>query len=200
MKSNVRNYTADQILERVMSHARGWTHYPSDFWLIGIRSNEDAFNEFDDKFYLFEGARFHKVFRGTTNAGSKGLHHFEEYNKNGVAVLQSDRIVYGSHGRGISKGREVFRQMQPWPYYRDGNKDNYADEKGKLFWDIIHAHIHDAKMQGKDEFKAFINGWSLACQVMNNGKEWDEFMELTSDQQLLTYCLLKEWDPLEIIR
>ena len=103
--TNVRSYTDDQLLARVESHARGFHHFPADRWLLGVRSNEDEFNKFDDKFYLFNGVVFEAVYTGTTNTGTKGLLNFEEYNKDGVAVLEADRIVYGSHRRGISNGR-----------------------------------------------------------------------------------------------
>ena len=55
--------------------------------------------------------------------------------------------------------------------------------------------LSDILIDFKDEYKAAINGWSLACQVMNNGKEWNDFYNLTKRQDLLTYALLKEFDP-----
>ena len=196
MKNNVRSYTDEQLLERVSEHAIGFVDFPKNYWTIGVRSNEDAFNKFDDKFYLFRSTNFVQVFQGTTNTGAKGLMDFEAYNPNGAAVLQSNRIVYDSHKRGISKGREVYRQAKPFPYFRDSDKDNYAEEIGKLYTDkIIYAHIHDVKMGNVDAYKEYIGGWSVACQVLNNGAEWHQYFHVhTKHQQEMTLCILKEWE------
>ena len=112
-----------------------------------------------------------------------------------MAVLKSDVIVYESHILGISKGRTVYRQHKPFPYYRDNNYNEKSEEIGEIHNDIIYAHIHDVKLNGQNIYKENINGWSLACQVMNNGKEWDDFMKLTSGQQTITYCLQQEFNP-----
>ncbi len=193
MKTNVRSYTDREILDRVKSHARGFVDYPDGYWLIGIRSKEDEFNKFDDKFYLFYNKSFVAVYSGTTNPGSKGLKEYRDYNPDGAGILQSDRIVYDGYIRGESKGREVYRQFKPFPYYRDGDMDTLSEELGEVRLEVIHAHIHDAKMNGEDVDREDINGWSLACQAFNNGLGWDQFMKLTEKQSLLTYCILKEF-------
>ena len=123
--TNVRSYTDKELLDRVKS-LPDFTHIPAGYWLVGVRSNEDEFNKFDDKFYLFKGEQFIEVFKGTTNAGGKGLKEFHTYNPDGVAVLKSDTIVYDSHILGISKGRLVYRQNKPFPYYRDNNYNEKA--------------------------------------------------------------------------
>jgi len=191
--SNVRSYTDKELLERVKS-LDTFTHIPDGYWLIGVRSNEDAYNKFDDKFYLFQGEKFIAVYQGTTNPGDKALKDYASYNPNGAAILQSDTIIYDSHKRGISKGRMVYRQNKPFPYYRDYDMDNFSEEIGEVHEGIIYAHIHDVKLDGQDIYKEYINGWSLACQVMNNGAEWDEFMLLTAGQDYITYCLLQEFN------
>ena len=195
MKTNIRNYTVDQMLERVSDKAKGFTHYPADYWLLGIRSKEDEVNKFDDKFVLFNGVEYVNSYSGTTHTGIKGLKEFDTYNKEGVAILQADRIVYGSHKRGISKGREVYRQEKSWPYYRDNNRNNKVEEIGMLIYGVIHAHIHDVKMGNIDKNKEDINGWSLACQVLNNGKQWNDFFNIdTKGQEIITLCILNEWE------
>jgi len=194
MKSNVRNYADVDILNRIEKHVDGFTHFPKNKWGVGVRSTEDAYNKFDDKFYVFEGEKLLMVNSITTNAGSRGLKNFETYNEEGCAVFKSDVIVYDSHKLGMSKGRTVYRQDKSFPYYRDNNRNNYAEEIGRVHHGVIYAHIHDAKMGDKDEYKEFINGWSTACQVMNNGKEWNDFLKLMDGQEYITYCLLKEFE------
>lgn len=194
MKTNIKKYKPYEVLERVKSHARGFIDFPFSDWLVCIRSKVDQFNKFDDDFYHFQFTNFIDIYSGTTNTGAKGLKQFETYNPNGAAILQADRIIYDSHGRGISKGRSVFRQIKPWPYYRDNDKDNKAEELGMVTWGIIHAHVHDVKMGNVDEYKEFINGWSTACLVMNNGRQWRDFHDIrTEGEDKLTVCILNEW-------
>jgi hypothetical protein len=196
MKTNVRSYTDDQLLERVALVAEGFTEYPEGYWLIGVRSNEDEANKFDDKFYLFYKKQFVKVYSGTTHTGIKGLKGFAKYNPDGAAVLKADTIVYDSHRRGMSKGRGVYRQDKVFPYYRDNDMDDKAEEIGELYEDkIIYCHIHDCKLEEGDDPKEYINGWSLGCQVLNNPDHWHDFFNRrTKDQELITLCILNEFE------
>jgi hypothetical protein len=69
--TNVKNYTDKQLLDRV----QGLTSYfwtPDDMWLLFVRSNEDANDQFDDKVYIFKGSSFQFVTSCTTNKGNKG--------------------------------------------------------------------------------------------------------------------------------
>ena len=193
MKTNVKNYTSTQLLDRVKS-LDSFAYIPKEHWLIGVRSEEDETNKFDDKFYHFYEERFIGVYSGTTHTGIKGLVDFETYNKLGAAILKSDTIVYDSHRRGLSKDTMVYRQHKSFPYYRDNNKNGKVEEIGQLYSDMIHAHIHDVKLGNVDVSKEDINGWSLACQVFNNGKQWHEFFDVhTIGQEFMTLCILKEF-------
>jgi hypothetical protein len=192
--TNVRQYTDKEIIDKVKTLS-GFSKIPTNYFLVGIRSNEDAFNTFDDKFYLFKGEQCHSVYKGTTNPGSTGLQKFEDYNKLGCAVLKSDTIVYDYAERGWHRGKVfAYRQVKPFPYYRDSNRNSKAEEVGQVYNDIIYANIHPASyLMGDVVEKTQINGWSLACQVFSIRQEFDEFMEITKDQNTLTYCLLKEF-------
>ena len=195
MKSNVRSYTDQEILDRVKTHAEGFIDYPKDYWCVWIRSNEDQFNVFDDKMYVFHGTEFKMVARATTNAGKNGLKNFESYNADGVAVLKADVIVYESHYLGLHKGKIMaYRQGKPWPYYRDNDKDDKAEEIGNVHMDIIYANIHPADYnKGSKVEKEYINGWSLACLVPAVRIEFDAFMTLLNRQKFLTNCILNEF-------
>lgn len=194
--TNIRNYTDKQLLDRVekLPTFKGWRKGKYTIW---VRSDEDAFDRFDDKVYNFEclseGKRpvFHSVNSGTTNAGAQGLKNFEKYNSLGCAVLKADHMVYGSHEFGISKGKEVYRQAKPWTYYRDNNKNEKAEEIGVEYNDIIHAHQHAA-----GENSTLIGGWSVACLVRNVKKEYDAWLKWMNKQTLHT-VILKEFNPTE---
>jgi hypothetical protein len=190
--TNVRSYKDEELLDRVKS-LDTFTHIPKGNWLIGVQSNEDEANVFDDKFYLFNGETFIKNFAGTTNAGIKGLKHFDDYNDLGVAVLKTDTIVYDFWKRGLHKGRvKAGRQNKPFPYHRDNNKNDNIDEIGKVYSDIIWCNFHPATYEeGSGVPKEFINGWSLVCQVPQKRIDFEFVME--RDWEFLTYCLLKEF-------
>lgn len=190
--SNVRTYTDKEILDRVKSlpSFKGWPKGVLDVW---IRSNEDAYDQFDDKCYTFEcygdikSPRFMMVCTGTTNAGQYGLKHFEEYNSVGCAVLKSDTLVYDSHKYGLHKGKQAFVQCKGFPYFRDANRNDHADEIGKEYNDIIGANCHRAGMNS-----TVIANWSVACLVRNNLTQfmaWLNFM----DKKSLSVVILKEF-------
>jgi hypothetical protein len=59
---------------------------------ISLKSDEDAYDRFDDKFYLFKGEDFIMVTTGTTNAGSDG----QQILKNTMLkVLQFFQLILG---------------------------------------------------------------------------------------------------------
>jgi hypothetical protein len=192
--SNVKNYTDAQILERVKSLS-SFKFFPESFWLCAIRSNEDAFNEYDDKFYLFKGQEFKGVWKGTTNAGRQGLKAFQTYNRAGCAILKGDVIVYDSHALGTHRGKVLgYVQRLSMPYHRDNDRDNLCEELGAIRLDIIGANIHPNNYtHGSRLEKKFIEGWSLACLVFAIRSDFDEFMRITNRQQKLTVCILKEF-------
>ncbi len=48
----VKNYTDSQLLNKVKS-LPSFKQFPNDFWILGVQSQEDTFNVFDDTFYIF---------------------------------------------------------------------------------------------------------------------------------------------------
>ena len=89
MRTNVRSYTDKELLTRVseLDSFRGW---PEGYWILGVQSNEDKFNVFDDKFYVYKGTKFIRTMSGTTNAGKTAMEGFARYNKLGVAVIKKN--------------------------------------------------------------------------------------------------------------
>jgi len=93
-KSNVRSYTDKELLDRVKA-TKGFQKIPEGYWILGVRSNEDEENTYDDKFYIFKGEVFQEVITGTTHPGAAILKGgFLRFNKVGAAVLKSD-MWYG---------------------------------------------------------------------------------------------------------
>jgi hypothetical protein len=190
MSTNVKNYTDLQILDRVanLRSFRGFSGM-MDFW---IRSQEDEYDVFDDKVYTFDCNGQHPQFvgvnTGTSNAGAEGLKHYDRYNGLGCAILKADELVYDSHVYGFHKGKyAAYVQAKPFPYFRDGNKNNRAEEIGKIYLNIIGANCHKAGW-----FSTRIGGWSVACLVRNQQAQYDAWMK-TMNKRRLSVAILQEW-------
>jgi len=193
--TNVRSYTDTELIERVegLPTFKGWKKGKYDIW---VRSNEDAFDRFDDKVYSFivhrDGDRpeFVMVCTGTTNAGAQGLKNFKKYGLKRCAILQADIIIYNSHYYRKHKNKYyAYCQAKPWPYYEDKNGDERADEFGKLVTDkIIGANSHRA---GKHSTR--IGGWSIACLVRNVRSKYDAWMKWMDKDKYINTCILKEF-------
>lgn len=189
----VRKYTDLELIERVESleSFKGWKKGIFDIW---VRSSEDIFDRFDDKVYTFEceedGQRpkFVMVCTGTSNAGAQGLKQFDKYNTLGCAILKSDVLVYDSHVYGLHKGKyAAYRQNKGFPYFRDGDKDNKAEEIGKEYNNIIGANCHAA-----GENSTVIGGWSLACLVRNVKAQYNRWMTFMNKRPL-SVAILSEF-------
>lgn len=175
----MRTFTDSEILSRVeqLDTFEGWRPGAYSIW---VRSDADLYDRFDDKCFIYwcdtqgERPKFIMKLDGTTNAGSFGLKNFRTYNPLGCAVLKADHMVYGSHEKGFHKHRKdhpAYRQVKPWPYYRDSNGNNRAEMIGKLYYDIIGANFHRASWMTR-----FIRNWSTACLVAAIRAQFDIFL------------------------
>ncbi len=189
--SNVKSFSDKELLDRVES-LPSFNGFPTGYWLIAVRSNEDSFNTFDDKFYLFKGEKFISVWDGTTNAGSDLLH---PDNPRGEAVLKSNEIYYNAWERRLHRGKVLaYCQRLALPIFRDNDRDKLAEEIGTPKNEIVGINIHPSSyIKGSVQARKFIDGWSLGCLVYDTRSEFDNFMDLTKGQQTLTAVVLKEW-------
>lgn len=194
--SNVRSYTDNQLLNKV-KQLPSFNGYPKDFWILGVRSNEDQPNRFDDKFYLFRGEQFVEVMTGTTNPGLTILGGgFREYNKAGAAVVKSEEWYYDLWRFGKHRGKmEALLQIgSKIKYFRDGNLNGKSEEIGLLMEGFIginfHANTYDFTSKVKKEN---INDWSAGCQVANDNQKYLKFIDHCKRQKNVTYCLINEF-------
>lgn len=181
--TNVKSYTDKQLLDRVKS-LPDYTHIPNDYWCIWVRSEEDGFNIFDDKRYLFKGDKFVSVTSCTTNKGA-----------NGSAIIKSDQWMYDGFIYGLHKGKmKCFRQNKPFYFYRDFNKDKKTDEVGKLYFENIQTQWHTSTYhEGVDVKRDKIGAWSEGCLVDNINLDYERDLKLCKAQKILTGCLIKEF-------
>lgn len=191
MPTNVKPYTDSQLIARVKS-LPSFQHIPTTYWLLAVRSTEDAFNLFDDKLYLFKGEKNLAVWKGTTNAGADLLN---PTNPRGEAVLKSDEIYYDSHERRLHRGKVLaYCQRIPLPIYRDADRDKNIEETGTPKMEIVGINIHPASYQiGSKLEREFIGPWSVGCVVFAIRSDFDDFMSKTKGQKNLTLAVLKEF-------
>jgi hypothetical protein len=193
--SNVKSYTDKQLLDKVESIG-GVIPNVGKYMIIGVQSDEDEYNVFDDKFYVFDGNKFIMVSTGTTNAGSTALKSFDKYNLTGAAVWKTNQFVKDCYIPGLHKGRmKALRQNKPIYFYRDSDKDDKAEEQGKLYYDIIYANMHGVDYDPfSNKISQNINGWSFACQVWNRMSDYRNMIKATwAREKAVDYVLLKEW-------
>ncbi len=194
--TNVKNYTDAEIIARIesLSTFAGWKKGKYDIW---VRSQEDAFNKFDDKVYRAEVKEEGQkpifvpgAHSGTTNPGAQGLKNFEKYGNKRCAVLIADHMVYESHQYGLHQGKyPAYRQCKPWPYNFDDNKNEISGDGEKVVeGEIIYANIHAA-----GEASVEIGGWSIACMVRNIKKQYDKWMAWMNKDKYVTLVILKEF-------
>lgn len=192
--TNVRAYTDKELFDKIKS-LDTFQYIPTNYWIIGVQSQEDEFNTFDDKFYLYRGEKFIHTMSGTTNAGTDALKGYDKAGLSGAAVWKTNMIYYDLFTPGKHKGKmDALRQAKPIYYYRDKNKDDKADEVGELHHGIIGANFHTNSYDPNSRaIKKLIGAWSYGCQVINDGEKYYKTLELTKAQKFITYAILKEF-------
>lgn len=205
MSTKVRSYTDKELLDRV-KNLPNFRKIPKQRWILGVRSNEDIYNCFDDKFYEFEGEKFIRVLTGTTNAGAgfikKG---FLKYNKKGVAVLKADEWYYNVWTYGLHRGKmkALLQRGIRVKVYRDGNKNKRSEEVGEYekgwFGINYHTNTYDFSLANLKIVKWAIGYWSAGCQVINDRKKYLDQINYYKEshengtQLMVSYCLINEF-------
>lgn len=194
--TNVRPFTDNELLGKVEELGGTIPNEGSKYLIIGVQSLEDAYNIFDDKFYVYDGKRFIMASSGTTNAGSTALKTFDEYKLEGAAVWKTNVWYEDLYIPGYHKGKmKALRQNEPIYYYRDSDKDDKAEEQGKLHYGIIYANMHGVDYDPfSNKIGSNIGGWSFACQVWNRMSDYRLMIGATwKRNKAVDYALLKEW-------
>jgi hypothetical protein len=190
----VRTYNDKQLLDKVKT-LPNFKSIPSEHWILGVRSNEDNPNSFDDKFYLFKGEEFVWMTSGTTNPGTPTLKQFEKVNKNGAAILKADTWYYnvwkfGKHQGKVDALLQLGASVQ---VYRDIDKDDSSEEQGKCESGYFGINFHPNTYDLSKPSGTSIGWWSAGCQVVNNVTKYKEFIKLCKPQKNVSYCLIQEF-------
>ena len=196
--NNVRNYTSKQLLNHVSS-LPSFKAFPKNRWILGVRSNEDAENIPDDKFYVFVGENFQTMLTGTTNPGEPILKGgFLKYNKFGAAIVKANEWYYNVWQYGLHMGKmPALRQVGQFILFRDGNKNGKSEEIGKPIIGShfgINFHTMDYDVLSKRIIEK-IGFWSAGCQCPNQVEKYYQEISHYKNNGLTTYCLIDEFEP-----
>lgn len=181
----MKRYTIDELKNEFAK--LGYTWYP--FMLVGIRSNANIPNEFDDLVGVVEGDKI-SWYTATTNPGTHWLKNL--LNPKGAALLKPGQWV-DSWKVGMHQGKyEALTQVKSITVYRDSNKNLIAEESSVEDTGLFGINIHRANPNG---ISKFIDKWSAGCQVLNNSTEFAELLNKCKSSGLksFTYTLLKEF-------
>lgn len=189
----VRSYTDSELLKKVES-LKDFEGFPSEYWILGVRSKADMPNSFDDKFYLYKGTKFIMVTTGSTNSGVYGLLNFKKWNIKGTAVVKSNEWYYDLWKQGRHKGKmKALVQNTKIKVYRDNNMDDKNDESGDIHIGYYGINFHTVTYRMIDYIRNFIGAWSVGCMTPNKTKDYYKLLKFVYTQRTTTFCLIKEF-------
>ena len=157
--------------------------------IVGTRSLANEKNKFDDYIYVINGPIMH-VFTCTTNPGTHWLKNL--LNPKGAALLKPGQYV-DSWKIGMHQGKyKALVQAKPITVYRDGNKNDLAEESSVEQTGLFGINIHRAN---PNAVSSIIDKWSAGCQVLNDPKQFATLLAAceASGQKAFTYTLLREF-------
>jgi hypothetical protein len=157
--------------------------------VVGVRSKANEKNKFDDMMYLINGP-MQQIFSCTTNPGTHWLKNL--LNPKGTAVLKPGQYV-DAYQLGLHQGKyEALVQRKPVTVYRDGDKDDVAEETKVEQTGLFGINIHRANPSA---ISKFIDKWSAGCQVLNDFKKYATLIAAckASGKKAFTYTLLREF-------
>lgn len=181
----MKNYSISELKAQFSKLNYKWY----DFQIIGVRSNANLSNKFDDLIGLVEGNTI-TWFTATTNPGVHWLKNL--LSPKGAALLKPNQYV-DTWKLDLHQGKYLaLCQRQPVVVYRDADLDDFAEETGVTEIGLFGINIHRAN---PSVISQIIDKWSAGCQVINNPKDFDYLIDKCKASKLkdFTYTLLKEF-------
>ncbi len=189
----VRSYSDRELLQKASS-VLSFTGFPTDYWILGVRSKSDTPDGYDDKFYLYKGTDFVMVTTGSTNSGIYGLLNFKKWNSKGAFVVKSNEWYYDLWKPGMHKRKmKALVQNTKIKGFRDNNMDDKNDESGRLYEGYYGINFHTVTYKMISFIRKTIGKWSVGCQTPNKTKDYYRLLSFVYGQKTITYCLLKEF-------
>lgn len=172
---------------------------PFELNIVGIRSNSNIPDAFDDTIHLFytdaTGSWQYHNYPATTDPGMQYLR--QPVNNAGTAILKPGQYL-DCYATGLHRGLyTALVQRMPVTVIRDFNKDDRLDfRSGREEKGMFGINIHRAQQSG---ITKYVSGHSAGCQVFANAADFNAFMALCNQHKKLygnkfTYTLLGQAD------
>jgi len=157
-------------------NSNGYTVYnrPYEVNIVGVRSETNVSNKFDDRLYIFwkndKGVYEGADYPITTDPGAYYLNQLGFDKKSGAFIASPGQYAYrvGHHHEYVA--------MNPNPKIkgvRDTNTDNILDFNSKVESTCTDCNIHRANPNGTS---VDVKNWSAGCQVFANSKNFADFI------------------------
>ena len=177
----MKQFTAQQMLETFKNKGYNFNSSTYQMNIFGIRNSNSQANTFDDVVGLiFKDEKDIwqiKQYPATTDPGTYYREH--PINANGTALIvpmqHKNCYKIGKH-----KDYEAIQQIAKMRYFRDNNKNKILEFGYKIlgykyYEEIGATNIHHSSYNGTSYS---VDNWSAGCQVFQNIKQFNEFMEL----------------------
>lgn len=166
--------------------SKGFTIFSSPYELniLGIRAKNSRPKTFDDTIHVFftdeyGNWSFHK-FLATTDPGRYYLNN--PILPEGTAALIEGQYL-NAYSIGLHKGsQKALVQMGPVKISRDKDRNNKLSIGSNTFTGLFGINIHRALSSGRTKF---IDRFSAGCQVFENAKDFEFFLELCEKHRAL---------------
>jgi len=181
----MKQYTIDEL----KNEFKKLNYEFPQFHLVGIRSNANKPNEFDDLIAVIDQSSIN-WYTCTTNPGTHWL--LNLLNPKGAALLKPGQYL-NTWQLGLHQGKyQALTQCKNVTVFRDGDKDNIAEETKVTQTGMFGINIHRAN---EKLISKLIDKWSAGCQVLNNPQQFNELLTKCKQSGLktFTYTLLKEF-------
>jgi len=173
---------------------------PWNINIIGVRSEVDMFNEFDDALVvIYRNTRANWEVRSypiTTDPGK--IWQENPLNAKGCAILVPNQYR-SAYKIDLHRGRydALCQKLGQVQVYRDANYDNEHDrDAGTIEEGFFGINLHRSRSRGEAEH---VNSFSAGCQVFRSIIDFNDFMELVKRSaehygNVFTYTLVSEGD------
>lgn len=183
--TDMKNYKIDDLKFQFAKLNYKWL----PFHIVGIRSDANSTDKFDDLIGLVEKDNL-VWFSGTTNPGTHWLKNL--LNPKGAALLKPNQYL-NTYKLDLHQGKYLaLCQRKPVTVYRDANKNTFSEESSVTDTGLFGINIHRAN---PNAVSTIIDKWSAGCQVLNDPIDFNFLIKRCKESGLkeFTYTLLKEF-------